>query len=267
MKTIFLLITLCLSAGSSRTRAKWEVLLAVLLFALPLSGWAQFAYTTNKEAITITGYTGPGGNVTIPSATNGYPVTTIGTNAFYNKAALTGVIIPYSVISIDDQAFYFSGLTNVTIPDSVTSIGQDAFFGCSRLMNVAIGISVTSIGDSAFGECSSLTNIVVNAANPSYASRYGVWFNKALTSLIQFPEGLSGSYSIPVSVTNIADFAFFGCSRLMNVAIPDSLSNIGHEVFANCSGLASVTIPDSVINIQNGAFTRPVLAFDKCDAF
>jgi len=39
---------------------------------------AQFTYTTNNGAITITGYTGSGGAVTIPSIINGYPVVTIG---------------------------------------------------------------------------------------------------------------------------------------------------------------------------------------------
>ena len=38
----------------------------------------EFNYTTNNGTITITGYTGPGGAVTIPSTINGLPVTSIG---------------------------------------------------------------------------------------------------------------------------------------------------------------------------------------------
>ena len=34
--------------------------------------------TTNNGTITITGYTGPGGAVTIPGTINGLPVTSIG---------------------------------------------------------------------------------------------------------------------------------------------------------------------------------------------
>ena len=48
---------------------------------------AQFTFTTNNGAIMITGYTGSGGAVFIPSTTNGYPVTSIGDAAFSNKAA------------------------------------------------------------------------------------------------------------------------------------------------------------------------------------
>jgi len=61
------------------------LLVALLVLALPLCGWAQFSFITNNGAITITGYTGSGGNVVIPSTTNGYPVTTIGGSAFQNK--------------------------------------------------------------------------------------------------------------------------------------------------------------------------------------
>jgi len=39
---------------------------------------AQFDYTTNNGAITITGYTGPGGAVVIPGTINGLSVTRIG---------------------------------------------------------------------------------------------------------------------------------------------------------------------------------------------
>ena len=57
-------------------------------------------YTTNNGTITITGYTGPGGAVTIPSTINGLPVTSIGNYAFSNCTSLTSVTIPDSVTSI-----------------------------------------------------------------------------------------------------------------------------------------------------------------------
>ena len=48
-------------------------------------------------------------------------------------------IIPNSVMSIDDYAFYgSSGLTSIEIPHSVTSIGNRAFFGCSGLTTVIV---------------------------------------------------------------------------------------------------------------------------------
>jgi hypothetical protein len=64
-----------------------------------------YTYTTNNGAITITGYTGSGGAVTIPNTINGLPVTAIGSGAFQNCASLTSVTIPASVTNIADTAF------------------------------------------------------------------------------------------------------------------------------------------------------------------
>src|SRR5664279_2051520 len=75
------------------------------LLLMPSVAQAQFSFTTNNNAITITGYTGPGGNVTIPDTTNGYAVTTIGADAFHNQTTMTSVTIPNSVTSIGSYAF------------------------------------------------------------------------------------------------------------------------------------------------------------------
>ena len=65
------------TAGLLRTACAMRLLL-LLLLTLPAVGKAQFNYTTDNGAITITGYTGPGGAVTIPDTINGLPVTSIG---------------------------------------------------------------------------------------------------------------------------------------------------------------------------------------------
>src|SRR5260370_28303277 len=104
-----------------------NIILALALLALPAVVQAQFNYTTNNGAITITGYTGPGGGVTIPDTINGYPVTSIGDSAFYRNYTVTSVTIPNSVTNIGVDAFdYCTNLTSVTIPNSVTSIGYSA---------------------------------------------------------------------------------------------------------------------------------------------
>jgi hypothetical protein len=66
----------------------------LLLLTLPRLTQAQFTFTTNNGTITITGYTGPGGAVTIPDATNGYPVVCIADSAFYYKTIVTSMTIP-----------------------------------------------------------------------------------------------------------------------------------------------------------------------------
>ena len=56
------------------------VSLLLLLSVLPATLHAQFTFTTNSNTLTITGYSGSGGAVTIPSTTNGLTIASIGTN-------------------------------------------------------------------------------------------------------------------------------------------------------------------------------------------
>src|SRR5262249_1321493 len=91
--------------------------------------------------------------------------------------------------------------------------------------------------------------------NSSYSSVDGVLFDKSQTTLIQYPEGKTGRYAVPNSVTSIWSAAFSGCSSLTSVTIPNSVTSIGLQAFSGCSSLTSVTIPNSVTRIWDGAFS------------
>ena len=96
-----------------------------------------FTYTTSGSAVTITGYTGSGGNVIIPSTINSLPVTVIGNNAFYGCTSLTSVTIPTTVTTVGDYAFAnCTSLASITVPATVTSIGTNVFSGCSSLTGI-----------------------------------------------------------------------------------------------------------------------------------
>jgi hypothetical protein len=104
-----------------------------------ISGDFEYEFTDAK--VTIIGYTGPGGALTIPSTIDGKPVTAIENRAFWFNQ-LTSVTIPNSVTTIEHGAFYWNKLTSVTIPNSVTTIGGYAFT-YNPLTSVTIGANVT----------------------------------------------------------------------------------------------------------------------------
>ena len=214
-----------------------------------------FNYTTNNGTITITKYTGPGGAVIVPSAINGLPVATIGDSAFAYCDTVTSVTISYGVTRIGVESFFVcNSLTNVTIPDSITSIGDSAFYICPSLTSVTIPSSVTSIGGNAFIVCTSLMSINVDTNNPAYSSVDGVLFDKSQVTVIEFPGGRGGSYSIPGSVSSIAAYGFYDCRNLVNVIIPDSVTSIGYYAFALCTGLTNFMIPAGLTSIGSGVF-------------
>jgi len=254
------------------------LLTIVFVLTLPVVVQAQFIFVTNNGAITITGYTGPGGAVTIPISTNGLPVTSIGDSAFFFNDTVTSVIIPNgvtnigssafqgcssmaemtlpnSIIHIGDYAFYScDGLTNVTIPDNVKSIGEGAFNQCGILTNITIPKSVTDIGSFAFASCYNLSAITVDALNTAYAGTNGVLFDKSIATLIQFPGGKAGSYTVPDSVINIGDNSFTGCGGLTSVTIPNSVTSIGFGAFSSCAELTNILMPNSLTSIGGHAF-------------
>ena len=207
--------------------------LALLFLVLPAVLQAEdYTYTTNNGTITITGYTGPGGDVTIPDMINDRPVTAIGSDAF---SGLTS-------------------LTNITIPDSVGRIGSYAFQLCTSLPSVSLSKNVTNIEDGVFNYCTSLKVIAVDPLNPVYSSLDGVLFNQSQTTLIRCPWGKAGSYAIPDGVTRIRDYGLSACSSLSRITIPSSITNIGGSAFSGCTDLNSVTIDNSVASIGDFAF-------------
>ncbi len=214
---------------------KLPLLLLLLLTALPAVAPAQPIYTTNSDgSLNVSGYSGSAGTVVIPNTTNGLAVTSIGDAAFFEDTSLTNVTIGTNVVSIEGQAFSYSGLVAVSLAASVTNLAFDALF-----------------------DCDSLAAITVNTNNPVYSSMAGVLFDKSQTTLIQYPSGsASSSYAMPNSVTNIGMEAFDGSANLVSVTIGTNVTDIGGAAFEYCPALASVTIPNSVTQIEGGAFAE-----------
>ena len=182
----------------------------LLLLALPAVMQAQFTYTTNNGGITITGYTGPGGAVAIPSTTNGLPVTGVGDLAFVDCTNVTSVTAPSSITNMGTCAFWgCTSLAHATIGNGLISIGDFAFADCFSLPGITIPSSVTSIGFAAFDFCTSLTNV-----------------------------------TIPSSVASIGGDAFYGCASLTSVFFKGNAPSASNAtVFAEADNATVYYLP------------------------
>ena len=143
----------------------------------------------------------------------------------------------------------------------VVGIARYAFSDCSGLTSVTIPEGVTDIPAYAFDGCTSLAEFDVDPQNSNYASEDGVLFNRSRTELIRCPEGKSGSYAIPDSVSRIdhtewvpflppgshgsayligVGSAFSGCKSLTRITVPESISELHQQTFEGCTALNSL---------------------------
>ena len=205
-------------------------------------------------------------------------VTSIGNYALAYRS-LKKVMLPNSIIYLQEGAFCMCGLlsinlpdnleyiganalqeskfSSITIPNSVKTIEKSAFRLCRNLKTVSIGNGVKEIKLDAFGECNNLEKVII--------SDISAWCNIEFENYNSNPTILSHHiYSdenneitelyIPNGVTSINKMAFYGCSSLTSVYLPNSVTTIAQEAFYGCNGLTSITLPNSVTSIGNKAF-------------
>jgi uncharacterized repeat protein (TIGR02543 family) len=258
---------------------------------------SDFEYTLDNSAITITGYNGNGGNISIPNTIYGYPVTSVADEAFAYNNTITSVYIPANISQIGAYAFsdcnsllqftvdisnpFFSSMDGVifskdkktlvqypggkqgicTIPSYVLIIGDAAFNGCNGITGVTIPSSITAIGFAAFAYCSNLTEITVDGMNLNYQSVEGVLFNKSLSTMVAFPSGRSGEYKIPESVTRIIASAFEGSKKISTVYLPQNLNSVDYGAFWNCTSLRGAYFSGNPPSFGTDVFKNTPLDF------
>lgn len=215
------------------------------------------------------------GTLIIPESYNGQAVVAIdrlsrdinigGTESYHS--GITEIIIPKTVKEISGYAFYgmnnlktvsidsgsilesigegafmnCKSLAAITLPKGVNKIGTGAFAGCSSLTSFLIGANVSQIGANAFFNCDKLTAINVATGNTNYSSQDGVLFDYNKTQLLQYPYGKAGSsYTVPASVSEIGEWAFFGNKTLTTINL-NQVNFVRKYAFCGCTNLAAIT--------------------------
>jgi len=165
-------------------------------------------------------------SVTMPNS-----IKSIGESAFWSCERLKSVSLSSQLTSIGDAAFLFCiSLRSIKLPDTLTTIGESAFVGAG-LTKVTIPAKVSSIRADAFCACPNLESFSVSADNKKFSAKDGVLFNKAKTTLLQYPANNARRfYTVPSTVKTIGDCAFDSHS-LAVVTVPKSVTGIGKSAF------------------------------------
>lgn len=224
--------------------------------------------------------------------------------AFYGCSGLTELTLPGApsessqeplpegILRIGNCAFYgCSALNDFTMPANLTSIGDSAFYGCSTITEALFPEKLNMIGYSAFSYCSSLKKLYLpksldNSSDRPSTIRTNIFSNTAISgksndnSSIQFEEGFStipnnlfygcrslASITLPGTVTEIQDYAFYQCEILNNIDFSNVKNNIknnisedfkftsvGNYAFYGCESLREIGLPSTLISIGVSAF-------------
>ena len=168
-----------------------------------------------------------------------YGTKTIGSKQYYKNKRIIGVILPNSVISIEDYAFHYcSKLTYISFPNSLESIGKLAFACCTKLNSITLPNKIKRLEKSTFANCTGLTEVNFSDG----LSRIGDSAFANCTNLmrLKFPENLH----------IIESYAFYNCVKLLSTTFPKSLTTIGRWAFKNCLHFKTIWIPKGVREIE-----------------
>ena len=114
-------------------------------------------YSIENETVTITGANGLLTEIEIPSEIEGYPVTAIANEAFYNsecRDVLESVTLPDSITSIGNAAFAnCENLKTINIPEGITVLNEEVFRSCVNLKSLYLYETLTAFDYCAVGGC------------------------------------------------------------------------------------------------------------------
>lgn len=236
-----------------------RLFLSAMFVLVALAGMAQttFAvgdlnYRVNDDgvSVTVTGHvngTSATGELIIPESVSyggsDYAVTVIGDNAFNACTYLNGdLVIPNSVVSIGESAFYYcyGFMGTLTLSDALETIGDNAFLYCTYMNGtLTLPNSLISIGAAAFAYCYGFTGDLVIPDAVTFIGE----------SAFQICSGFNGTLTLGKTLTHIGDYAFNSCDGLTGTLfIPSCVESLGGNTFGYCA------FDGIVVNAENSVY-------------
>ena len=208
-----------------------------------------------------------GANIT--SLSIGNNITSIGSEAFMDCAALNTISIGNCVTHIGEGAFTRTGYFNndSNWENKVLYIGKYLIDVQSGIRSHDIKDGTTVIADSAFegeyyfyGSSSTIPNSVTHIGENAFTGCYNFQPINIPDSVVSIGRyAFSGciycrNLTIGAGITNIEEGAFYGLQRVTTLTIPDTVVTIGKKAFSEWYGLRTLTIGNNVMSIGDEAF-------------
>lgn len=159
---------------------------------------------------------------------------------FAYQTELQQLTIGPKVTEIGPRMFYNTGITELTIPANVTKMENAAFSFNSNLTRIEFVASDTPLtfentDRGGFYYCSKLNTIDMNR---------NITFNHIDSESYSYGSPFSScpiqELNIGEKVTEIAPYTFHKANKLTSITLPKSITNIGENAFYGCTGLALV---------------------------
>lgn len=191
----------------------------------------------------------------------------IGKKAFYDNC-VESLVLSSSLEVIGESAFAdCDNLTDLDLSkvSSDLRFGAYAFAECNGLTSVEITDNVGEMEfSSVFYKCRNLQEVIVPATNPNFESVDGVLYSKGRETILYYPSGLSGNYTLDPATKRIGGGVFNGRDNITEITIPAGLTEIGESAFESCKYLTTVNFLESAAGEQSVPLTIGDKAFYNC---
>ena len=204
--------------------------------------------------------------------------TEITASLYKYTTSLQTLLLPSTLETIGDYAFYGVSVSEIDFPEGLKSVGKGAFAENPFLGSVEL--TTETMGEGVFMNCPVITSAVLagmpdipagtfdgcvsleSISIPPVSSIGQRAFYGCVFEEIQWHEGIESigarafyncrnltDFHAPSALKTIGAAAFYGCESLDSITLNEGLTELGDETFAWCPAVEEIILPDTVAEI------------------